>query len=199
MIAALFVATGGAYFDLSDVEPWDQVRDARLYAGPWPVVAHPPCDRWGRYWHGGPSAKQRRLKGDDQGCFASALWAVRTFGGVLEHPEASAAWDWFGLERPSHLGGWERADRWGHTCCVEQGHYGHPARKKTWLYAVGANLPLLVWGPCAGKQRLDEGFHSAAERRARRAMSPPRQRLTTEQNIATPPNFEKSCWKSHEA
>lgn len=65
MIAALFVAVGGGYFGLPDVDPWDAERDARLYAGPWPVVAHPPCERWGRYWSGGPSAKVRRELGDD--------------------------------------------------------------------------------------------------------------------------------------
>jgi hypothetical protein len=43
VIAALYVETGGCYFGLPDVDPWDQARDARLYAGPWPVVAHPPC------------------------------------------------------------------------------------------------------------------------------------------------------------
>ena len=38
-VAALFVATDGCYFGLPDVDPWDVRRDARLYAGPHPVVA----------------------------------------------------------------------------------------------------------------------------------------------------------------
>ena len=46
MIAALFVATGGVYFGLPGVEPWDIKADARGYAGPFPVVAHPPCQLW---------------------------------------------------------------------------------------------------------------------------------------------------------
>ncbi len=54
VIAALFVETGGAYFSVPGVDPWDEARDARTYAGPHPVVAHPPCERWGRYWHGSP-------------------------------------------------------------------------------------------------------------------------------------------------
>jgi hypothetical protein len=81
MIAALFVDKNGPYFGRDDVDPWDKERDARTYNGPWPVVAHPPCERWGRYWSGGPSAKTRRLLGDDDGCFESALRSVRTWGG----------------------------------------------------------------------------------------------------------------------
>jgi hypothetical protein len=62
---------------------------------------------------------------------------VRAFGGVLEHPEASHAWRRFGLLPPPRNGGWVAAgDMIGWTCCVEQGHYGHRARKATWLYAV---------------------------------------------------------------
>lgn len=48
---------------------------------------------------GGPSALKKRFKGDDEGCFKSALTDVRTWGGVLEHPEASHAWAACGLAR----------------------------------------------------------------------------------------------------
>lgn len=189
-VAALYVAPGGCYYGLEGVEPWGlPERDARLYAGPHPVVAHPPCERWGRYWHGGPSAKVRRIKGDDGGCFAAALAAVRRWGGVLEHPEASAAWGAFHLMRPPRNGGWVVADALsGWTCCVEQGHYGHRARKATWLYACGVQLPSLQWGPCRGKARLDMGYHSAEERAAKRTRATGR-RLTAAENLATPPAF----------
>lgn len=172
-IAALYVATGGCYFGLPNVDPWDAARDARLYAGPWPVVAHPPCERYGRYWHGGPSAKVRRVAGDDGGCFAAALASVRKWGGVLEHPEASKAWSMFGLMTPPKGGGWVSASMYdeGWTCCVEQGHYGHRARKATWLYAVRVDLELLRWGRNAKRIKLDLGYHSAEERR--RAVKPP--------------------------
>ena len=135
-IAALYVAQGGVYYNRDDVEPWGLPdRDARLYAGPWPVIAHPPCARWGRYWSGGPTARVRRKLGDDDGCFAAALDSVRRWGGVLEHPEASHAWQRFELNAPPRDGGWITADFCGGwTCCVEQGHYGHAARKATWLY-----------------------------------------------------------------
>lgn len=32
-IAALYVESGGCYFGLAGVDPWDKSRDARLYAG----------------------------------------------------------------------------------------------------------------------------------------------------------------------
>jgi hypothetical protein len=190
-IAALYVQDGGAYFGLEGVDPWPASRDARLYAGPHPALAHPPCERWGRYWSGGPSAKVRRIKGDDGGCFAAALASVRRWGGVLEHPEASAAWPWFGLHRPPKGGGWVVADELGGwTCCVEQGHYGHRARKATWLYAFGVTLPSLRWGKAHGKMRMDEGHHSAEERAwARTLGSPPVERLAKHERAATPIPF----------
>jgi hypothetical protein len=154
MIAALYVETGGVYSTLPNVDPWDQVRDARTYVGPHPVVAHPPCQRWGRFWHGSPRKPHQFQLGDDGGCFAAALAAVREWGGVFEHPADSHAWRVYGLTRPPRAGGWIRADEHGGwTCYVEQGHYGHASHKATWLYVVGTNLPDLQWGP--SPQRLD--------------------------------------------
>lgn len=157
MIAALFVQTGGSYYGIEGVDPWDEARDARLYAGPHPVVAHPPCQRWGKLWAGSPiqikRTGERKVKGDDGGCFASALASVRLWGGVLEHPWGSHAWAHFGLAKPPRAGGWIHADEYGWTCCVEQGRYGHYARKPTLLYAVGWNMPELDWG--IGEPRLD--------------------------------------------
>lgn len=154
-VAALFVETDGCYFGLADVDPWDEARDAREYAGPWPVVAHPPCQRWGRFWHGSTRKPHQFKKGDDGGCFAAALTAVRNFGGVLEHPAHSHAWEWFGLVAPKQGAGWTPADsHGGMTCYVEQGHYGHESRKPTWLYSVGCRLPALNWS--RGEQRIPE-------------------------------------------
>lgn len=142
------------YFGLDNVDPWDVTRDARLYAGPHRVVAHPPCQRWGRFWHGSTRKPHQYKLGDDAGCFESALNAVRTWGGVLEHPADSHAWRAFGLNRPMRGEGWIKADDGGgHTCYVEQGHYGHISRKPTWLYAVGTHLPELNWSRLP--QRLD--------------------------------------------
>lgn len=151
-IAALFVAAGGCYYGLPDVDPWDKERDARLYAGPHPVVAHPPCQLWVNFAalnykrYGGEHNKP----GNDGGCFKSALESVRRWGGVLEHPAFSNAWAAHGLKPPprdSIAGslfdwtGWLRTGLCEWTCEVWQSSYGHPARKRTWLYYVGLRAP----------------------------------------------------------
>ena len=153
MIGALYVQADGCYFDQPHVDSWPKARDARLYAGPYPVVAHPPCERWGRFWHGSTRRPHQFKLGDDDGCFKAALTAVRRWGGVLEHPADSHAWQAFCLNAPSRGGRWVQADFYGGwTCYVEQGFYGHFSRKPTWLYAVTPHLPELRWG--IGEQRL---------------------------------------------
>jgi hypothetical protein len=188
-VAALFVIKDGPYFGLSGIDPWDEAKDAKKYNGPYPVIAHPPCERWGRYWFGGPSVKVRRVLGDDNGCFSAALLAVRRFRGVLEHPEASHAFKAFKLPIPAWHGGWSEPDKFGgRSCAVAQGHYGHAARKMTWLYAVGIKYPELIWGPSKNGLRLDEGFHSKEERR-RAIRTGVCQRLSARQRKLTPIPF----------
>ena len=159
-IAALYVDPRGCYAGLPGVDVWDEQRDARRYAGPHPVVAHPPCSRWcrlaglveARYPH-----LRGQYKGNDGGAFAAALDAVRTWGGVLEHPAASRAWAAHGLAAPPSSGGWIAAD-WhgGWTCHVEQGHYGHRSNKATWLYACHVSPASLTWGPSPGARKVVE-------------------------------------------
>jgi hypothetical protein len=158
-VAALFVEADGCYFGLPGVDPWDEARDARKYAGPHPVVAHPPCQRWGalaavNYARWGGLHNQ---PGNDAGCFAAALHAVRQFGGVLEHPANSRAWDRFMLARPKSSG-WERCMSAGWVCEVWQSAYGHRANKATWLYYVGDERPQpLKWERPTGTHQI--GFH----------------------------------------
>lgn len=191
-VAALYVLPDGPYAGREDIDLWPESRDARLYAGPWPVVAHPPCARWGRYWSGGPSAAGRYKGGDDGGRFAAALAAVRRWGGVLEHPEASHAWRAFRLPKPPRAGGWVRGLCGGWCCCVEQGHYGHEVRKATWLLLYGNDdpPPELIWGPAAQTAKCDLGYHSTDERRravASGAVEPCR--LSKRQRELTPEPF----------
>lgn len=159
MIAALYVEKNGVYSNLPGVDLWDQERGARKYDGPYPVIAHPPCQRWGKMWMGRPSYVAetgiRKKKGDDGGCFKAALKATRKWGGIIEHPHGSHAWAHFGLNKPPRKGDWIKADDFGGwTCCVEQGQYGHYARKPTWLLVYGLDedqLPELKWGHSQAK------------------------------------------------
>jgi len=159
-VAALYVdeRPGASYVGVPGVDVWGITRDARLYDGPHPVICHSPCQRWGKLWAGQPlhikRTGERKVKGADGGCFAAALASARRWGGIIEHPWGSHAWAHFGLNKPSRGGGWVPADfHGGWTCCVEQGRYGHYARKPTLLLAYRTDLPELDWG--IGEPRLD--------------------------------------------
>lgn len=190
-VAALYVEEGGCYAGLSGVDPWPESRDAREYAGPHPVVAHPPCQRWCRFWHGSTRKPHQFKLGADKGCFAAALTAVRAWGGVLEHPADSHAWAFFGLRAPARGAGWIQADgHGGSTCYVEQGHYGHLARKGTWLYACRTALPDLIW--TEGEQRLHPvalARHGYAKARRIGMMAMVGGKRKTEIRNATPTEF----------
>jgi hypothetical protein len=158
-VAALYVERGGVYFGLPGVDPWDEERDARLYAGPWPVVAHPPCAKWSSLAFINQSRLPGYVIGDDGGCFEAALHAVRMFGGVLEHPAKSLAWKRFGLTKPLAFGyGWLfDGDAW--TCRVSQAAYGHRAFKETWLYFIGPEPPELDWSRPEVSARVSSFTH----------------------------------------
>jgi hypothetical protein len=128
-VAVLFARSDSVYKTLPGTDVWDIERDARLWPGCGPAVAHPPCRQWGRlrqFAHGDAAEK------------ALGPWAVdqlRRIGGVLEHPAESTLWPYCGLPRPGAtpdaFGGW--------TLMIRQCDWGHRAEKLTWLYIVGAS------------------------------------------------------------
>lgn len=179
MIAALFVHRGGAYYNLPDVDPWDETRDARQYSGPHPVVAHPPCSRWCQLAYINQKRYGHKV-GDDGGCFASALHSVRLWGGVLEHPAFSYAWPEFSLQRPAR-GVWLQDPGGGWITEVSQSAYGHRARKRTWIYYVGSNYPPpLNWS---------EPDPTAQVSFCKNHGNSPLPRLSKKEAAATPPAF----------
>lgn len=181
-IAALFVQTDGCYYGVPGVDPWDEKRDARLYGGSFPVVAHPPCQLWGNMafvnytrWGG-----EHNRPFNDGGCFESALASVNRCCGVLEHPAKTRAWAIHGLEKPTK-GSWSRSgDGW--VCEVWQSAYGHRANKATWLYYKGALPPFeMNWGRPVGSCQI--GYQ---DRRGKARNKPT---LSRKESSATPPAF----------
>lgn len=141
-VSALYVDPRGPYPKLL-ADCWDESRDARLYAGPNPVVAHPPCGPWGNLRQLTVPGRKRR---DESSCAAPSVVATRRWGGVLEQPAGSILFREFGLpspgDGPDAHGGWSYE--------VAQVAWGHVARKKTWLYVVGAPVAVVVAGIRSG-------------------------------------------------
>ena len=127
-VSALYVDTiKGPYPALIGVDRcWGVDRDARRFEGDGPIVAHPPCATWGKFWW---RVKDRSA----HNCGPIAVDQIRRLGGVLEHPVGSRLWKEAALPRPG-----EGLDLWGgFTVQVEQVRWGHPALKPTWLYVCG--------------------------------------------------------------
>lgn len=133
--AVLFARRDSVYKSLP-CDVWDADRDARLYLGRAPVVAHPPCRAWGRL------RTFSKPRPDEKDLARFAVGVVRMNGGVLEHPAGSLLWPDMGLPLPG-----AGPDRWGgYSVAIWQSAFGHRAHKRTWLYFVGCHLPLLL--PC---------------------------------------------------
>lgn len=176
-VAALFIDPHGPYPELLGADMcWDEERDASTYSGPWPVIAHPPCNMWVnmaghnyiRYTRERGKPQPHLRPGNDGGRFAAALRSVCEHGGVLEHPAGSHAWSTFGLQRPKR-GMWTRVDAVGmkgvaHWVTeVSQSAYGHSARKRTWLYLVTSDIepPCLDWSDPEGSHQI--GWYDRAK------------------------------------
>jgi len=158
LCAALFVQENGCYSDYDLVDAWPESRNAKNYKGPFPVVAHPPCQLWGALafvnyarWGG-----EHNRPGNDDGCFKFALESVQKWGGVLEHPAKTRAWAAHGLEKPKGTG-WIATDGGGWVCEVWQSAYGHRANKATWLYCTGTDKPdELKWERSKGSHQVGQ-------------------------------------------
>lgn len=176
----LFVAKDSHYKELG-LRCYDEDLDARTYAGDDPVVAHPPCQLWGKLArvnfkrYGG----EHNRPGNDGGCFQFALDTVNRCGGVLEHPATSYAWEAHGLDKPQPC-------RWtpcshGYVCEVWQSAYGHKANKRTWLYYVGKYPEHPRWDRPVGTHQV--GWQDKAAGRQNKPT------LSKREANATPPEF----------
>jgi hypothetical protein len=127
MITVLFVRKDSIYKKLG-VDCWDIERDARLWQGGNPVIAHPPCRAWGQLAHlAKPRPDEKEL----------AIWSIdqiRKNGGVLEHPRASKLWKHMNLPVGQMID-----EYGGFSICVNQSWFGHSCEKKTMLYICGCS------------------------------------------------------------
>jgi len=126
-VQVLFAHRRSFYFHMP-VDAWDERRDARGWNvnGPGgPVIAHPPCRLWCRLRGVSTAPRSEAELG------FLAISAVRSRGGVLEHPAHSKLWEAAGLPRPG------AEDEFGFTLPVSQKWWGHRAEKPTWLYVCG--------------------------------------------------------------
>lgn len=158
-VAALYVEEEGCYTNLNYVDAWPKDRDARKYNGPFPVVAHPPCQLWGAmaYVNYARWGGEHNKPGNDGGCFLSALKNVIKYGGVLEHPAKTKAFDFYNIREPMQVG-WQRISNKCYICEVWQSAYGHKANKATWLLYCGSKAPFeLNWNKVIGTHQI--GFH----------------------------------------
>lgn len=192
-VAALYVDKLGCYPKMYGVDCWDETRDARLYDGPHPVVAHPPCGKWGRL--------RQFCKRNDADCGPRAVGQVQNWGGVLEHPAGSKLWEHCGLPRPIPWDFGLKHKRiraiscfdgfGGYTIEVDQVEWGHVARKRTWLYLVGVPREALEAPPFPGREPTHwiHGGRGRTETRNHTPVPPGIKIASAQQRRRTPPLF----------
>jgi len=131
--AVLFARSDSIYKQIEGLDVYDIERDARNFAGPYPVIAHPPCRAWGRL------REQAKPRHDEKELARFAIDQVRKFGGVLEHPESSTLWADRGIPKPGQCVPGSKDEFGGWTLPIQQFWFGHKARKNTWLYICGVD------------------------------------------------------------
>ena len=120
-VSCLYVASDSIYRSLPGCDCWDIHRDARLFDGPGPVIAHPPCGPWGVLaWKAGPLLRSQKPLA------LLAASQVVAWGGVLEHPVTSSLWRTLGIPFGLSLRGL--------LLRVDQSDFGFPTRKPTALW-----------------------------------------------------------------
>lgn len=174
-IAVLFARRDSIYKTLPACDVYDIDRDALTWSAGCPVVAHPPCRAWASLRHcAKPASGEKELA-------FFAIEAVRTNGGVLEHPWLTTLWEVAALPPVGAVdtyGGW--------TLPIDQNWFGHRARKRTRLYIVGLppnDLPSMP-------MRLGEASHTVGLWSGRNR-STCRPSISKREYESTPPEFAR--------
>ena len=120
-LAVLFCHKDTEYAGLPGVHLWYRERNALLYPGPFPIIAHPPCAAFGRF-----------KKRSTQPALPSILCVhlAELYGGVIEQPATSCL---FRLCAPP-----------GFIETIRQSAFGYPTEKLTHLFWVSRPAPPLA-------------------------------------------------------
>ena len=124
-ISILFASRNSVYKTIPGLDVWDIDRNAWNWPGGNPGIFHPPCRLFCRLSHMSTAPESEKHL---------AYWSVNMVtkhGGILEHPSNSKLWDEAHLPLPGF------SDQFGFTIQVDQYWFGHPGRKRTWLYICG--------------------------------------------------------------
>lgn len=129
MIPILFCESNSVYKTIPGADVFDAERNALTWKGNSPGVFHPPCRLWSRLRSFSTADLSEKFLG---------LWAiemVNTYGGVLEHPSGSSLFKYVDKK---------------HLISVDQSWFGHPCRKRTYLYIRGISRSDIPPYPCLG-------------------------------------------------
>ncbi len=174
-VSALFVRSDSIYKELG-IDCWDIERDARLWPGGNPIIAHPPCRAWGQLSHmAKPRPDEKEL----------AIWSInqiRKYGGVLEHPRASKLWKEMNLPIGNQID-----EFGGFSLSVNQHWWGHKAKKATLLYICGCKRNEIPAIPL----RFELVEYAVLQGNLRAGDPRYLKRITEKEREATPINFAK--------
>lgn len=118
-------------------EVYDINRNALTCHSTSPAIYHPPCKSWSRLKHFAKFSPGERWLG---------VWAVircRKYGGIVEQPDGSNLFKRMNCALPGN-----GLDQWGgQVIVINQVKWGHVAQKRTMLYLVGFNYPIILTPP----------------------------------------------------
>lgn len=134
-IKVYFVANRSNYKKVNGFDCYDEKRNALLFPPVEPAIYHPPCRLFSklRCFSNAPVS--------EKWCAYWAMYFVRVYGGVVEHPFDSQIWKIHGISQVNVVD-----EFGGFWLVVDQHWFGFPTRKRTGLYIVGIlpkNVPRL--------------------------------------------------------
>ena len=155
---------------------WDIERDARLWPGGNPCIAHPPCRAWGQL------SQMAKPRPDEKELAIYSIEMIRKHGGVLEHPRGSRLWKHMNLPMPGQVD-----EYGGFTVCLDQFSFGHKAKKRSLIYICGCQLTDLPPIPIC----LDAVMYTVSSKIKKYTGRRVKKEITKKEREETPIDFAK--------